>query len=76
MKTNSRLRALGSGLVTCAALVWFGYQAVDGSGALRFWSAFMLVVSVVAGAGAALDRVRPRPRRRRARERPDHPSKR
>ncbi|MEU7563285.1 hypothetical protein [Streptomyces eurythermus] len=73
---NSRLRTLGSGLVTCAALVWFGCQAIDGSGALRLWAAFMLVVAVVTGAGAVLDRLRPRPGRRRARERGVQPSKR
>ncbi|MEU3527604.1 hypothetical protein AB0E62_27660 [Streptomyces sp. NPDC038707] len=66
---NPRLRTLGSGLVTCAALAWFGRQTVRGSGAPRIWSAVMLTVAVVTGAGAVLDRVRPRPARRRARER-------
>ncbi|MFF5471548.1 hypothetical protein [Streptomyces achromogenes] len=73
---DSRLRTLGSGFLTCAAVAWFGYQAVDGSGALRFWSAFMLIVAVVTGAGAVLDRVRPRRGRRRARGGGGHPSKR
>jgi hypothetical protein len=63
------LRRVGNGLLGCVAVVWFGYQALHGSGALRIASVVFLVIAAVTAAGALLDRVRPRPRRRRARER-------
>jgi hypothetical protein len=63
-----RLKKLGSGLVTCIALIWFGNQALYGEGALRVFSILMLIALVATTALAILDRVRPRPKRRRARE--------
>ena len=63
---DPRLRRLGSGLMTCVALAWFGYQALYGDGPLRIFSVLFLAVGLVTTAGAVLDHVRPRPERRRA----------
>lgn len=64
-----RLKRLGNGLMTCIAVVWFGYQALYGTGMLWVVSILFLIIGVVTAAGAVLDYVRPRPKRRRAGER-------
>ncbi|TWV53553.1 hypothetical protein FRZ03_09690 [Streptomyces misionensis] len=64
-----RWKRFGTGLMSCIALAWLGYQALYGEGMLRIASAIMLVIGVVTTAGAILDHIRPRPKRRRSRER-------
>ncbi|MFH9981540.1 hypothetical protein ACH4ND_20260 [Streptomyces sp. NPDC017179] len=66
---DPRLRRFGDRLMTCAALAWFGYQALCGQGIQRIVSVLMLVIGVVIAAEAVHDHIRPRPKRRRSRER-------
>lgn len=66
-----RLRRLGSGLMTCIAVAWFGNQALYGEGGLRIASIILLLAGAVTTAGAILDHVLPRPKRRRALDKGD-----
>ncbi|MBM9509130.1 hypothetical protein [Actinacidiphila acididurans] len=65
---TQRLRTLGSGVLTCLALVRFGYQALN-DGMLRVLSVVLLCVGTLTTAASVRDRFRPRPQRRRSRER-------
>ncbi|NNN31803.1 hypothetical protein HLK59_15805 [Streptomyces sp. S3(2020)] len=65
------LRRIGSGLMSCIAVAWFGYQALYGEGGLRVLSIALLIVGAATAVGAILDRALPSPKRRRALEKRD-----
>ncbi|MER5180642.1 hypothetical protein ABT009_20100 [Streptomyces sp. NPDC002896] len=66
---DHRSRRLLRGVLNCAGVLWFGYQAVAGDGPMQVFSVLVMIFLGVLAVLTVLDRILPPRKRRRARER-------